>query len=97
MSEEVSDAIPSGWPRYLLAAALLSGAGNGASFLTSDTSDRYHADTARADFAIRDARIAELEREQHRHLQHSAQYTQIIVDLKARIIEHMREHHASGD
>ena len=93
MSEEYTDAIPSGWPRYLLAAALLSGAGNGVSFLASDTSDRYHADTARNDFASRDRRIEELEREAHRHASHAAKYTQIIEDLRVRVREHLREAH----
>lgn len=93
MSEEENDNVFSGWNRAIIVAALLSGAGNGLSFLSSDTTDRYHADTARSDFSIRDRRLTELEREQHRHGTHAAKYTQIIDDLRVRLREHVREAH----
>ena len=91
--EEEPNAVPSSWTRYIVIAALLSGAGNGASFLTTDTSDRYHADTARADFSYRDSRLRELERMQHEHTEHAAKYTQIIDDLRRRVERHLDSDH----
>lgn len=91
MGEE-GDAISSSWGRAIVLAALISGGSSGASFITADTTDRYHSSTAKADLAIRDRRIADLESAYHKHIEHSAKYTQIIKDLKQRLMEHARTH-----
>ena len=91
MAEGKDDLFDSKWFRGLIVAALLSGAGGGITALNKDDSDRYKGAEARADFAVRDrnhdllsARVSNLEIAFSGHLQHSAQYTQIIIDLKNR-------------
>lgn len=82
------------WFRSLLAVALLSGAGSGVVGLTQ-TDDRYRGSDAKADLALRDTRIRGLEVELHQHLEHSATYTQVIVQLRHDLEEmerDMREH-----
>ena len=94
MVESRDELFDSKWFRGLVVAALLSGAGGSISALNKDDSDRYKAAEARADFAIRDtslargaARLTALELALSTHLQHSATYTQIILDLKKRFEE----------
>ena len=70
--EESTDVLDKQWFRYLVVAALLSGAGGGLSSLTADTSDRYKATQAQADFALRDERIAGIKREWQGHLNECA-------------------------
>jgi len=89
--KEENDVFNSKWFRSLVVAALLSGAGGGISALTKDDADRYRGAEARADFAVRDgqldilaSRVSNFEIAFSGHLQHSAQYTQIIIDLKNR-------------
>jgi len=93
MVESRDELFDSKWFRGLVVAALFSGAGGGVSALVNqgDTSDRYRGAEARADFAVRDrqhdilaSRVSNLEIAFSGHLQHSAQYTQIILDLKNR-------------
>ena len=91
MGEEKADVYDTRWFRGLIVASLISGAGGGLSALSKDDSDRYKGAEARADFAIRDrrhdiltARVSQLEIALSGHLQHSATYTQIILDMKNR-------------
>ena len=91
MPEEKDDLYDTKWFRGLILTSLLAGAGGGISSLTQDTADRYKASEARADFAVRDkslargdGRITALEIALSSHLQHSAKYSQIILDLKDR-------------
>jgi len=77
------------WHKSVLVLALLSGAGNGFVGLTQDSSDRYHATTARQDLALRDSRINTLEKEVTRlrqwrdaHVRHSAEFTARIIQLE---------------
>ena len=91
MGVATDDVFDTKWFRGLVFAALLSGVGGGVSSLSKDDADRYRGAEARADFAIRDrrhdllsARVSHLEIDASSHLQHSAQYTQIILELKRR-------------
>ena len=92
------DAVPTPI-KWLIIGAMLSGVSSGAVNLNKDTSDRYHASTAAKDFAVRDARIKELERRLQGHLEHSATYTQVIKDHEGEIShideeleDHIRNH-----
>ena len=93
MGGENDDANINSIPKWLVAAALLSGSANGVLGLSSDTSDRFKRAEFDTEIAQRDRRIAELEREQHSHREHSARYSQIIDDLRIRLREHVREEH----
>ena len=91
MLEEKDDLYDTKWFRGLILTSLLAGAGGGISALTQDTADRYKASEARADFAVRDKslargdeRLSKVEIALANHLQHSAKYSQIILDLKDR-------------
>lgn len=87
MSEEKDDDIfTSKWFRSLIFASVLSGLGSSVTTLNKDTSDRYKGADAARDFAFRDARLDALDRglsacqsNQAAHLQHSATYTQVII------------------
>lgn len=92
MGAEDDNANINGIPKWLVAAALLSGSANGIVGLSSDTSDRFKRAEFDTEIAQRDSRIRELEREQHKHLQHSAKYSQIIEDIRLRFREHTKTH-----
>ena len=81
------------WFRYLVIAALFSGAGSGYIGITKDTSDRYKGADARADFAERDAEIRDLQKQQNAHLQHSAVYSERIDRISLRLAEVERQIH----
>ena len=85
------------WFRYLVLAALLSGAGSGVVGLTKDTTDRYKGSDAKADFAERDAEIRDLQRQQNAHLQHSAVYSERIDRIGIRLAEVERQLHSLID
>lgn len=85
--------------KFIIVLALGAGAGNGIVGLNQDTSDRYKGAQARADFALRDARIRGLEHLIHEHLNHSARYTQVveqhshdIEELEQHVEDHVRKH-----
>ena len=80
------------WFRYLIIAAIGSGAVSSGISLNADTSDRYKRAEAVKDLAVRDKKDEELAGEIRRleiamnnHLQHSAEYSRIILDLKERV------------
>ena len=76
------------WFRYLVFAALISGAGSSIVSLDKDTSDRYRGQDAKEDFALRDRQIEALQSVMQAHLQHSATYTDRIDRYRVRI-EHL--------
>lgn len=97
--------------KWLLVAALSAGAGNGVLGLNKDTSDRYKAQTAAADFALRDSEIkhnaestralrAEFERTAHP----PARIDATLIDHEKRVralerdflVNHHRERGAEG-
>lgn len=84
------------WHKLAIVLALLGGASNGFVGIINpqDTTDRYHAHTAKADLAERDERITQLERQQNAHARHSATYTQIIEQLREKIKELKEEVHS---
>ena len=81
------------WFRYLVLAALLSGAGSGLVGLTKDTADRYKGSDAKSDFAERDEEIRDLQRQQNAHLQHSAVYSERIDRISISLAEVERQLH----
>ena len=85
------------WFRYLVIAALLSGAGGGIASLGKDTSDRYKGSDAKADFEVRDRQLEALQKLMYEHLQHSSRYTdrierygQRIEHLETELEQHLR-------
>ena len=86
MSEEKDDGVfSSKWFAALVYSALLAGLGGNVASLNRDTSDRYHGSDAAKDFQSRDRRLEQLEYRigvleatSHSHLEHSAEYTQIV-------------------
>ena len=102
MEKDLNDIAGDGpsWFRYLVLAALLSGAGSGVVGITKDTSDRYKGSDAKEDFAHRDRDIEKLQQLMQLHLQHSATYSDRIDRYGARILElekevneHLRKEH----
>ena len=101
MSEVEDDFFNSKFFRGLVLAALLSGVGGGLGSLTKDTSDRFKGADFRREIATRDATIYELrkelsqlERVYYDHQQHSAKYTQIIIQVSEELEELKEEVHA---
>ena len=78
------------WFRYLVLAAVVSGAGSSVISLNKDTSDRYKGSDAREDFAARDRQIEAIQSVMQAHLQHSATYSDRIDRYRVRI-EHLEE------
>ena len=93
MEKDLNDIAGDGpdWFRYLVLAALLSGAGSGVVGLTKDTSDRYKGSDAKEDFAHRDREIEKLQQLIQAHLQHSAAYSDRIDRYEIRISELERQ------
>lgn len=103
---DYGDVLDTKWGRAIVIGALLSSLGSGAINFNKDTTDRFKGADWRAGIAIRDQRIAENKRDiervdesHHEHLEHSAQYTQIILHqqreidrLEERIKQLEREH-----
>ena len=102
MGDENDDYLTnSGWFRYLVIAALLSGAGGGVLNLASDTSDRYHKTEAiadqtriRSELAALAVNVERLEKRMdnndqyiREHLEHSAKYTAMIEDHESDIVK----------
>src|SRR6056300_1575996 len=93
MERDLNDIAGDGpnWFRYLVLAALLSGAGSGLVGVTKDTSDRYKGSDAKEDFAHRDKEIEKLQNMMQLHLQHSATYSDRIDRYGARLTELEKE------
>jgi hypothetical protein len=94
---EDNDVLDKQWFRYLVVAALLSGAGGGLSALTADTSDRYKATQAKADFALRDERITELRRSWAGHLNECAKDHADFEQRLRRIERQFHTHMKTGE
>ena len=86
--------------RWVILGALLTSTGSGFVNFDKDASDRFKSQDFRHEISSRDAKISILEARQMAHLQHSAEYTQIIkqhireIDALRRWKEsHKREEH----
>ena len=68
--------------RWLIVGALLSSVASGGVNWNKDTSDRFKGADFRREIATRDAEILALRRQLHSHLEHSAKYTQLIIEVE---------------